>query len=68
MDYLATDLYDFYLDIGVAAQEFEALTEEQQQHVLDSFKEIQDKLKEAYGENAAYDMYWGEDLSVEYGL
>lgn len=67
-DYLATDIYDFHLYIRVHDYRLEKLTEEQQQNVLDSFEVIQDKLKETYGEDTAYEMFWGDGCTAEYGL
>lgn len=65
-NFLATELYDFSLWIHIYEYRFEQLSEEEQQHVLDSFAVIQQLLLEKYGENATFELYWGDDYEVEY--
>lgn len=42
LDYLSTDIYDFYLYIRVHDHRMEELPEEEKQHVVDSFEVIQE--------------------------
>lgn len=65
-NFLSTELYDFYLWIHVYDYRFEKLSEEEQQHVLDSFETIQQALLEAYGEHASFELYLGDGYRVKY--
>lgn len=64
-DYLATDIYDFHLFIRVHDYKVEKLTEEQQQHMSESFEVIQEKLLETYGEHTEYQIFWGDGRTAE---
>lgn len=66
--FLAYDEYDFYIDIGIYTYGFEKLTEEQQQNILNNFEVIKQMLIDAYGEHAAFDMYFDSEHRIEYGL
>lgn len=65
-DFLSTELYDFYFWIHVYEYRFEQLSEEEQQHVTDSFEAIQQELLEQYGEDATFELYLGDGYRVEY--
>lgn len=65
-NYLKTDLYDFYLRILAFDYRVEKLTEEQQQHLLESLGEMEKALLAAYGEYADYEIYLGEGYTAEF--
>ena len=65
-DFLSSDLYDFYIDILLFDYKFEKLSEEEQEHVLNSFEEIQNMLLLKYGEYASFDMCFDEAHRVQY--
>ena len=65
-DFLSCDLYNFYLDISVSGPLLEKLTDEEQQHVLDSFPALQTALLDRYGSNASFALNFGGDRRVEY--
>lgn len=64
-NYLATDLYDFYLHIGVHEYRIEQLSEEEQDNVKDSLDDIAKRLLEAYGNNASFEINY-DGYKVEY--
>lgn len=64
-NYLASDLYDFYLFIGIHDYKLDALTKEQQKNVIKGLEDIEKKLLEEYGENASFEILCS-DYSVEY--
>lgn len=64
-NYLATDLYDFYLHIGVHDYKMEQLSEEEQDNVKDSLDNIAERLLEAYGDNASFEIRY-DGYEVEY--
>lgn len=49
-DFLAAELQDFYIRIHIYDYRFQNLSEEEQQHVTDSFEAIQQALIRQYGE------------------
>lgn len=65
-NYLTCDLHDFYIYIRTYDYKFEKLTYTQQQHVLDSMERIENKLLEEYGNDASFELYFGEGYRVEY--
>ena len=65
-DFLACDLHDFYLSISIYDYRFEKLTPQEQQNVLDHFLPLQDLLLKQYGDHASFELYFGEDMDVEY--
>lgn len=65
-DFLSCGLYDFYLDISVSRPLLEKLTDEEQQHVLDSFSALQTALLDRYGNHASFELNFGEGYRVEY--
>lgn len=64
--FLSTELYDFYIRVQVYDYRFEKLSNEEQQHVIDSFDAMQQALLEQYGNHASFEIYLGEGYSVEY--
>lgn len=56
-DYLASDLYDFYIWIHAHDYKVEKLTESEKQHLLDSLPELEKLLHDTYGESADYEIY-----------
>lgn len=65
-DFLVTELHDFYIWIHIYDYRFQNLSEEEQQHVTDSFEAIQQTLVRQYGEHASFEIYLGDGYSVEY--
>lgn len=65
-DFLASDLYDFYLDVFVYDYRFEKLTEDQQQNVISSLSSMEKAFLQAYGRDASFEIYLGEGYQVEY--
>lgn len=61
-DYLDTDLYDFYIKIHAHDYRVEKLTPQEQQHLMDSLKTIEQSLKDTYGDDVAYEIYLGEGI------
>ena len=64
-DYMDTDLYDFYIWIHAYDYRVEKLAPEEQQHLMDSLGDIEQKLKAAYGDDVPYEIYLGEDIHAE---
>ena len=64
-NYLATDLYDFYLSIRIHDYRLEQLTKEEQENVVNSLENIEKRLLEKYGNNASFEISYGE-YDVEY--
>lgn len=64
-DYLECDLYDFYIDVFAYDYRVEALSKEEQEHLMDSFEAVEQRLRQTYGEDAAYEIYFDEDHAVE---
>ena len=65
-DYLETDLYDFFLRIQAYDYRVEKLSEEKQQHLMDSLVEMERLLRNAYGRHADYELYLGEEYQAEF--
>lgn len=63
--FLACDLYDFYIDIYLYDYRFEQLSEEQQEHILENYDVIKEMLLEKYGNNASFQMYFGDEATEE---
>lgn len=64
-NYLATDLYDFYLIIRIHDYRLEQLSEKEQENVVNSLEDIEERLLEKYGENASFQILYGE-YNVKY--
>jgi len=65
-NFLACDLYDFYLYIRAFDYKVEKLTDEEQQNLFNSFENIQKKLLQKYGKNASFEIYFDKEHKVEY--
>lgn len=65
-DYLETDLYDFYLYIRIFDYKLEKLTEEEQQHLLATRENLEQRLLEEYGNNASFEIYFANGNKSEY--
>ncbi|MGN0659695.1 MAG: hypothetical protein ACI4LA_08810 [Emergencia sp.] len=65
-NYLACSLQDFYLDIRAFDYRMDNLTEEQRQHVLDSMKTMEARLRSRFGRYADFRIWLDEDHQVEY--
>lgn len=64
-NYLASDLYDFYLLIRIHDYRLEQLTEQEQENVVNSLENIEERLLDKYGENASFQILYKE-FNVEY--
>ena len=64
-NYLATDLYDFYLLIRIHDYRLEQLTKPEQEKVLNSLEKIEKRLLEKYGKNASFQILYKE-FNVKY--
>ena len=64
-NYLATDLYDFYLIIRIHDYRLKQLSEKEQENVVNSLENIEKRLLEKYGENASFQILYGE-YNVKY--
>ncbi len=65
-NFLATDLYDFYIDIFAFDYKIEKLTEQERQVLFNSMENIERKLLQKYGENASFEIYFNDAHQVEY--
>ncbi len=65
-DYLETELYDFYLRFLAFDYRVEKLEEEERQHLMESLDELEQALRETYGDYADYEIYLGEGYKAEY--
>lgn len=65
-DYLSSDLHDFYIRIQGYDYKMEKLSEEEYTDLLGSLGEIEDKLKQTYGEYADYEIYLTDGYECEY--
>lgn len=65
-EFLAYDQHDFYLYIRAHDYRLEKLTEEQQEHVLESMDAMVEALLDQYGENASFEIYLDGENKVEY--
>ena len=63
--FLQSDLYEFYVDVYAYDYRVEKLAPEEQQHLMDSLGDIEQKLKAAYGDDVPYEIYLGEDIHAE---
>ena len=64
-NYLATDLYDFYLIIRIHDYRLEQLSDKEQENVVNSLENIEKRLLEKYGEDASFQILYGE-YNVKY--
>lgn len=65
-DYLASDMYDFYLWIHAYDYKVENLTESERQHLMDSLEELENMLRDTYGGKADYEIYLDEEHKAEF--
>ena len=65
-NFLACDLHDFYIDIFAFDYKIEKLTEQEQQLLFESMKNIEEKLLYKYGENASFKIYFDKEHKVQY--
>lgn len=64
--FLETDLYDFYLYIRIDDYKLEKLTEEEQQNLLATRENLEQRLLEEYGDNASFEIYFADKNKSEY--
>ena len=64
--YLRSDLYDFFIDILAYNYRVDDLSEAEQQHLFSSLGDIEQALRDAYGEYVDYKIYLGEGFLAEY--
>ena len=66
--YLHSDLYDFFIDVFAYNYRVDDLSEAEQQPLFSSLSDIEQALRDAYGEYVDYKiyLYLGEGYSAEY--
>lgn len=64
-NYLASELYDFYLLIRIHDYRLGELSEQGQENVVNSLESIEKRLLEKYGDHASFEIYYDE-YQVEY--
>ncbi len=64
-NYLASDLYEFYLLFRIHDYRLEQLSEQEQQNVVNSLTDIEKRMLEKYGDQASFEILYG-DYNVEY--
>ena len=65
-DFLQSDLNDFYLDIYAYDYRVDDLTSDERRHLLGSLTDIENLLKETYGDYVDYEIYLGDGCRAEY--
>lgn len=65
-DFLQSDLNDFYLDIYAYDYRVDDLTSDERKHLLGSLTDIENLLKETYGDYVDYEIYLGDGCRAEY--
>ncbi len=65
-NYLATELYDFYIYIRVYDYKAEKLSEEQYNTLMNSYNAIIKAMCERFGENADFEIYFSRELNAKY--
>lgn len=65
-NYLSTDLWDFYLRIQAFDYRLEKLTGVERQHVMERLGEMENVLRDTYGEHADYEIYLDDTHKAEY--
>lgn len=65
-DFLRTDLHDFYIDILAYDYRVEKLTEEEQQHLMDSLDTIEQALQTRFGDYTDYEIFLGKGYSAKF--
>lgn len=64
-NYLASELYDFYLLVRIHDYRLEQLSEQKQENVINSLENIEKRLLEKYGNHASFEILHDE-YKVEY--
>ena len=64
--FLRSDLYDFYIDVFAYDYRVDDLSEMEQEHLYWSLGDIEQALRDAFGEYTDYDIYLGEEYAAEY--
>lgn len=65
-DYLACDLYDFYLWIHAHDYRVKKLTEDEQRHLTGCLGQMEDLLRSTYGNHADYEIYLDDGHTSKY--
>lgn len=65
-DFLQSDLNDFYLDIYAYDYRVDDLTSDERRHLLGSLTDIENLLKDTYGDYVDYEIYLGDGCRAEY--
>lgn len=60
-NYLKTELYDFYLIIRIYDYRLEKLSGKEQENVINGLVNIEERLLEKYGEDASFQILYGEN-------
>lgn len=65
-NFLACDLYDFYIDIFAFDYKVKKLSKQEQQTLFDSMKTIENKLLQKYGKKASFEIYFDKEHKAKY--
>lgn len=65
-DFLRSDLNDFYLDIYAYDYRVDKLSSDERRHLLGSLTDIENLLKDTYGDYVDYEIYLGDGCRAEY--
>lgn len=65
-DFLRSDLNDFYLDIYAYDYRVDKLSSDERRHLLGSLTDIENLLKDTYGDYVDYEIYLGGGCRAEY--
>ena len=65
-DFLRSDLNDFYLDIYAYDYRVDKLSSEERRHLLGSLTDIENLLKDTYGDYVDYEIYLGDGCRAAY--
>lgn len=65
-DFLRSDLNDFYIDIYAYDYRVDDLTSDERKHLLGSLTDIENLLKNTYGDYVDYEIYLGDGCRAEY--
>lgn len=65
-DFLHSDLNDFYIDIYAYDYRVDDLTSDERKHLLGSLTDIENLLKDTYGDYVDYEIYLGDGCRAEY--
>lgn len=65
-DFLQSDLNDFYIDVFAYDYRVDKLSSNERAHLLGSLTDIENALKDTYGDYVDYEIYLGDGCRAEY--